>query len=283
MIALPALRRAGSANGNGAHLSGAASSGPSVADPRVLRGRAEFESVFGDLAKGKRNWQLAFFALLGVTGVLAAGFVTLATQSRITPYVVEVDRLGRAQAFGPAERLKTTDQRVVTSQLAGFVRDIRTVLGEPAAQADLVRRAYAFADQGAATFLNAYFAAPANDPRLLGREMTRLVEVTSVLPVPGPAAGRQGAPTTWKVSWTETTLPKGVGGAATAASWEGYFGTRIVPPSTAERITSNPLGLYVTSINWTELARAPMAGVGEGEGRAMSVPEAAASSTGAVP
>ena len=71
-------------------------------DARVLRGRAEFDSVFGDLAKGKRNWQLAFFGLLGVTGVLTVGLVTLATQSRITPYVVEVDRLGRSQAFGPA-------------------------------------------------------------------------------------------------------------------------------------------------------------------------------------
>ena len=35
-----------------------------------------------------------------------------------------------------------------------------------------------------------------------------------------------------------------------------YFTTRIVPPATVERITLNPLGLYVTSINWTQLAKA---------------------------
>lgn len=225
-------------------------------DARVLRGRAEFASVFGDLAKGKRNWQLAFFGLLGVTGVLTVGLVTLATQSRITPYVVEVDRLGRAQAFGPAERLRATDQRVVTSQLASFVRDIRTVLGEPASQADLVRRAYAFADQGAAAFLNQYFAAPANDPRMLGKEMTRLVEVTSVLPVPEKSPTGEGTPTAWKVSWLETTLPRGGIATPTIAAWEGYFSTRIASPSTTERITTNPLGLYVTSINWTQLAQA---------------------------
>ena len=102
-------------------------------DTAYLRGRAEFDSVFSDLAKGKRNWQLIAFGAVGVSAVLAIGLTTVATQSRITPYVVEVDKLGRAQSFGPAERLTLTDQRVVTSELAGFVRDIRSVVADPAA------------------------------------------------------------------------------------------------------------------------------------------------------
>ena len=236
-----------SANGRESHTPQAP---PSASESPYLRGRAEFDSVFGDLAKGKRNWQLVAFGATAVAGVLAVGLVAVATQSRITPYVVEVDRLGRAQAFGPAERLTHTDQRVVTSQLAGFVRDIRTVLADPAAQAELVRRAYAYVDQGAATFLNDYFATPANDPRLLARDLTRLIEVTSVLPVPGST----GASQTWKVSWTETSLPRVVGGSPTVTAWEGYFTTRVVPPTTTDLITMNPLGLFVTAINWTQLA-----------------------------
>ena len=227
---------------------------PTNPDAAYIRGRAEFASVFSDLAKGKRNWQLAAFGALGVSVVLALGVVSLATTSRITPYVVEVDKLGRVQSVGPADRLGTVDQRVVMSQLAGFVRDIRTVLADPVAQADLVRRAYAYVDQGAAPFLSAYYAAPANDPRLLGRELTRLVTITSVLPLPA-ASGRTGA-TTWKIDWTETAMPRVAGGAPTEAAWQGYFTTRIAPPTTVERITLNPLGLYVTSINWTQLARA---------------------------
>ncbi|HYM97071.1 MAG TPA: VirB8/TrbF family protein [Candidatus Sulfotelmatobacter sp.] len=246
------LLSAGTASANGHGNAGTAVAPRSVQteDSPYVRGRAEFDSVFGDLARGKRNWQLVAFGTTAVAGVLAVGLVTVATQSRITPYVVEVDRLGRAQAFGPAERLRSSDQRVITSQLAGFVRDIRTVLADPPAQAELVRRAYAFVDQGAAAFLNEYFATPANDPRLLARDMTRLVDVTSVLPIPGGAGPAQ----TWKVSWTETSLPRAVGGPPTVTAWEGYFATRVVPPTTTERITLNPLGLYVTAINWTQLA-----------------------------
>jgi type IV secretory pathway TrbF-like protein len=228
-------------------------------DERAMRGRAEFQSVFSDLAKGKRNWQLVAFGLLGTTIVLAVGLVSSSRQSRITPYVVEVDRLGRAQAFGPAEQLRVTDQRIVRAEIASFVRDIRTVLGDPSAQADLVRRAYAFVDQDAGLFLSQYYTSPANDPRLLGRELTRLVDVSSVLPVPGGAP--RAATATWKVSWTETSLPRGAGGLPSESAWEGYFTTRTVPPTTAERITVNPLGLYITSINWTQLAERRARGV----------------------
>jgi type IV secretion system protein TrbF len=253
MSSLPNLLKSSSRNGkrNGnATDAGAVSPGIEARDTAYLRGRAEFDSVFSDLAKGKRNWQLIAFGAMGVSAVLAIGLTTVATQSRITPYVVEVDKLGRAQAFGPAERLRLTDQRVVTSELAGFIRDIRSVVADPAAQADLVRQAYAFVAESAAPFLNGYFSAPSNDPRLLGRDVTRLVEVSGVLPVPGAAPGTE----TWKVSWTETTLPRSGGGQPITSAWEGYLTTRTVPPTTADHIAVNPLGLYVTSINWTQLS-----------------------------
>lgn len=184
--------------------------------------------------------------------VLAVGLVVVATKSRITPYVVEVDALGRAQAFGAAEEMRAVDERIVVSQLARFVRDIRTVLGDQAGQADLIKRAYAFVDQDASPFLNAYFTAPANDPRLLGRDFTRLVEITSILPLPATSSD---AVRTWKVSWTESSLPRAGGGAKTEAAWEGYFTTRIIPPASLDRVTVNPLGVYVTSINWTQLSK----------------------------
>src|SRR3979409_1904430 len=41
---------------------------PANPEAAYIRGRAEFASVFGDLAKGKRNWQLAAFGALGSAG-----------------------------------------------------------------------------------------------------------------------------------------------------------------------------------------------------------------------
>lgn len=231
----------------------------------VARGRAEFAGAFGDLARSRRNWQLAAFGALGVAGVLSVGFVALATQARITPYVVEVDRLGRARAFAPAERIGAADPRVVTSEIAGWVRDIRTVVADPVAQQDMVRRAYAFVDQGAAGWLDAYFTDPARDPRVLAGTLSRTVEVTSVLALPAaPGASRPApnAPTTWKIAWVESDYPRS-GGPPTTAAWEAYLTTRQMPPATSDRMEANPLGLFITSVTWTQVtARRPVADQG---------------------
>lgn len=222
---------------------------PPVAANPFLTARDEFETVFSRAAQRTRNWQLVAFASLGMLGLrlVQDGYVTLTT--RVVPYVVEVDRFGRAQAFGPAEPLKTTDRRVMIAQLARWIRDLRGVLPDPAAQAEVMRGAYAMVDPGAAAMLNAYFTDPGNDPRALGRVLMRRVDVTSVLPLPGSQ--------TWRVQWTETETPRQNGSALSFAprvtAWEGLFTTRVAPPKDTATLELNPLGLYITAITWTRV------------------------------
>ena len=215
---------------------------------RLITARNEFANAFGDLAKGKRNWQLMAFALTGLLAMVTLAYVRLAAASRVVPYVVAVDRLGQVVAVGTAEEFKSPDERLVTSQLAHFVRSIRTVLpgAASAAQAELVRRGYAFVAPDAAGFLNEYFASPRNDPRVLGTRLTRQIDVASVLRVPNSDV--------WRLQWTETERPTQVGGPVRTTAWEGYVTVKMIPPATAETIQDNPLGLYVTSVSWTQVS-----------------------------
>ncbi len=205
--------------------------------------RGEFQGVYADLARGKRNWQLSSFGLLVVLVVETLGYVRLSLTARVTPYVVEVDKLGSARAFGPVEPLRRTDARLVVSQIAEFVRDVRTVVPSDVGEREVMSRAYAFVDRGGAAFLNAYFTDPRNNPRVLARAMTRTAEVTAVLP-----SGSAG----WRVQWVETEYPID-GGAPVAQPWEAYLSIRMSPPETTEAIERNPLGVYVTSIQWTRV------------------------------
>lgn len=209
-----------------------------------IAARAEFESVFGDLARGKRNWQLMAFGLLALLGAVLAAYLRLGAQARITPYVVEVDRLGQAVAFGPAEALRKTDRRLYVFHLALFIRNLRAVSSDFDTQRELLRGAYAYAAGAARAMLDEHFVDPANDPRVLGRTLTRQVQVTSVLQVPRTE--------TWKVAWLETERPRYAGSPRTTA-WEAYLQVRRDPPTTTEALHSNPLGLFVTEINWTQL------------------------------
>ena len=217
--------------------------------PEVLRGRYEFALQFSDLAKGKRNWQLVAFGSLALLALSVVGLVTLSLQSRVVPYVVEVDRLGRAEAVAPADAVPTAHDRVVTAAVARFVADIRTAYPDPVAQRDAVYRAYAHVAGDARGYLEGYFSDPANDPRQQGRGYRRAVEVTNVLPVPGAV---EGGPTTYRVQWNEREESPREGTRERA--WEGYLSVEVHPPTSTEAVERNPLGVFVTDLSWSPLA-----------------------------
>jgi type IV secretory pathway TrbF-like protein len=212
----------------------------------VLAGRGAFAGAFADLARGKRNWQLVAFAVLGLFAMVLAAYVRLASETHITPYVVEVDRLGRAVVVGPAEPAAATDPRIVAATLSLFVRNVRAVSADRVIERELLVRAYASAAGRARQLLDDYFSLPEHDPRLLGQRFTRAVEVEAILPVPGSAV--------WRVQWTEREAPL-VAGAVRESAWEGYLTVRIRRPRTTSLIEDNPLGIYVVDLAWTEVTR----------------------------
>jgi len=230
----------------------------------VENARREFMSAFGDLAKGKRNWQVVAFALVTVLALQGLAMVRIASSAHPIPYIVQVDRFGAVASAGVAEPMRDPDARLVASQLADFVRSVRTVLPSIAstAQADMLRRAYAFTAPQAAAFLNNYFSDPSRDPRLLGQRLTREVQVTGGLRLPDGNAAHQtatgGRSQTWRLQWVETDRPTVPGDSARVAAWEGYVTLQIVPPKTADVIQVNPLGLRITSITWTRVAGRPI-------------------------
>jgi type IV secretory pathway TrbF-like protein len=213
-----------------------------------LAARTEFTNAFGDLARGKRNWQLMAFGLGGLLALVTIAYVRLAASARVVPYVVQVDRLGQVVAVGRADAVQQPDERLMASELAHFVRAIRTVLpaAAAAAQAELLRQGYAFAAPGAAAFLNGYFAQPTHDPRLLGLRLTRQVDIASVLRIPHSDV--------WQLRWTETERSTEPGAETRTLEWESYCTVKVVPPTTPEVVQENPLGRAITSVSWTQVA-----------------------------
>jgi type IV secretion system protein VirB5 len=213
----------------------------------IIAARNEFSGVFGDLAKGKRNWQLMAFSLTVLLALVTFSYVRLVASARVVPYLIQVDRLGQVLEMGPADRTATPDQRLVAAQLAQFVRAIRTVLPAAAAagQAEMMKRGYAFLAPEAAGSLNDYFADQRNDPRSLGSRLTRQVDVTAILRVPNSEV--------WRLQWTETERPTQPGGATRTTAWEAYATVKLVPPVTEQAVQDNPLGLYITTINWAQV------------------------------
>ena len=185
-----------------------------------------------------KNWRLASFGSMTLALTLGAGMIWLASQSRVTPYVVQVDKFGAVQAIGPATQNYTPTDAEIAWYLARFVTDVRSLSLDPV----VVRRnwleAYDYATDHGAIFLNQY--AQANDPFKAVGERTVSVQITSVVRVSDGS---------FQVKWIEQTFEHDA--LARTEHWTAILSIVTKQPTTAEILKKNPLGLYVNGVNWS--------------------------------
>ncbi|WP_096701056.1 conjugal transfer protein TrbF [Magnetospirillum sp. 15-1] len=185
-----------------------------------------------------KNWRLMAFGCLILAMALAGGLIRQSTQSRVTPYVVEVDKLGEARAVAPALQDYQPSDAQIAWHLARFVADIRSLSTDPVLVRQNWLEAYDFATDKAAIFLNDY--AKANDPfRVIGTRSVA-VQVTSVV---------RASDTSFQVKWSEQVYERG--SLVETSRWTAILSIITQPPRSAEVLRKNPLGLYVNAIAWS--------------------------------
>ncbi|WP_114951570.1 conjugal transfer protein TrbF [Sphingosinicella terrae] len=186
-----------------------------------------------------RNWRLMAFGGLLLSAGLSAGLLWQSMQSRVVPYVVEVDRLGEARAVAPAvSDYRPTDPQIAW-HLGRFIRNVRSVSLDPVLMRENWLSAYDFATERAGRFLGEY--ARAADPFGQIGERTVSVQVTSVV---------RASDRSFQVKWTETEYERG--SLAGSARWTAILTVVVRPPRSAETLRKNPLGLYVDAIDWSQ-------------------------------
>ena len=186
-----------------------------------------------------RSWRLAFFGSLLISGGLAGGLVWQAARGTITPWVVEVDKLGAARAVAPADAdYRPTDPQIAF-HLARFIEHVRSIPADPVVlRADWLS-AYDFASATGAQALNDY--ARTNDPFAEVGKFQVAVDVSSVI---------RASKDSFRIAWTERRYQDG--SLIERSRWSAIVTVTLQPPRTPDAITKNPLGLFVTAINWSK-------------------------------
>ncbi|MEJ0024956.1 MAG: conjugal transfer protein TrbF [Rhizomicrobium sp.] len=185
-----------------------------------------------------RNWRLISFGSLSLAFLLTGEIVWQSTQSRVVPYVVQVDKFGAVQAIGPAVQNYTPTDAEIAWYLARFVTDIRSLSLDPVIVRHNWLEAYDYATDHGAVFLNQY--AQTNDPFKAVGQRTVSVQVTSVVRV---------SDNSFQVKWTEQTFEHDT--LAKTERWTAILAVVTKEPATAETLRKNPLGLYINGVNWS--------------------------------
>ena len=186
-----------------------------------------------------RNWRLMAFGSLILSAGLATALVWQSASGSIVPWVVQVDKLGAAQAVAPATADYEPNDPQVAFYLAKFIEQVRSIPSDPIIVRQNWLRAYDFTTQAGALALNDY--ARTNDPFANVGKQQVAVDVSSVI---------RASPTSFRIAWIERRYQDG--SLASTERWSAIVTVVVQTPRTADALRKNPLGIYINAINWSK-------------------------------
>lgn len=203
------------------------------------RAGQEWDDRIGSVRVQARNWRLACFAAFVLLAVSIAGLIGMAMRGTITPWIVQVDKMGEAQAVAPADANYHPSDPQIAYHLARFIENFRGIPADPVVLRQNWLRAYDFTTAKGALALNDY--ARNNDPFAQVGKFQVAVDVSSVI---------RASENSFRISWTERRYQDG--SLAATERWSAIATVVIQTPRTPEALRKNPLGVFVNALNWSK-------------------------------
>ena len=192
------------------------------------------------------NWRLIAFGLAGLLAFSTAGNIYLGAQPKAVPHLVAIDRLGQPSYLGAIDRNALRDFTPTTASLhyhlTRFVTDTREISSDPAVLKRNWLDAYKLVTPDAGNQLSAYVQD--HNPFDQVGQVRQSVQINVVVPI---------SKETWQVDWTETTWDEH-GNETGTADWRGNFRLQLRLPDTAEKLESNPIGLFIDEFHWSRMS-----------------------------
>jgi type IV secretion system protein TrbF len=208
-----------------------------------LAARREWDERYGEFITRARNWRTMAIISALVALIATGGMLWQSARSRVIPFVVLVDSLGRPIASGLAEQASVGDDRLRRAVIQDWIENVRMVTTDGIAQRRAIDHVYAYIASGtnAQAFISDFYR---NDPPFKRAQTgTVSVEVKSVLPT---------SDRTFEVDWIETARDL-FGGVKSTDHWKGSFTIALNAPTEERQARINPLGLYVTAASWAKV------------------------------
>jgi type IV secretion system protein VirB5 len=204
-----------------------------------LAARREWDERYGSVITRARNWRAAAYIALFVAVLAVAGLIVISMRSRVVPYIVAVDSMGRVVSQGPAAEASVADDRLKRAALVDWVEQFRMVSSDAVVERAAIEKVYAMIANNSPAAVKVSEIYKSSSP--LDRAQTGVVtvEIHTVY-----ATSAQ----TYEVEWTETAMD--LQGTVTATqNYKGAFSISVHPPQDEGLARVNPLGIYVTDVN----------------------------------
>lgn len=214
-----------------------------TAENPYLAGRREWNERYGSYIKQASTWRLIALISSGISVMAVLGVIYIGGQSKIKPYIVEVDKLGATLTVGQVnEGVQEQDPRVITAALAATITNMRTIFGNAQTQKKMLFDAYDYILPGSSAegVINDYFRK--NDPFQYIGQLQKTVQIKDVIHLTGDS---------WQIDWDETTVDA-AGITKETATYKGSVQLKFIPSEDVQKIYKNPLGMYISEFNYVK-------------------------------
>jgi len=109
------------------------SPGPQTTNPYLVA-RMEWNSMFYDLNRAKKNWQMFSLFLLLLSLMAVSGIIYLASSSKFVPYIVRIDQLGNSQFADWVKPSATITPLEIQAFVHRYIKETRMIIADPVAQ-----------------------------------------------------------------------------------------------------------------------------------------------------
>ena len=211
-----------------------------------LSARKEYGDRYGSSVKDAARWRQISFFLIMLCVAFGALMMWMASQNKVIPYIVQVDKQGYAVAIKSSEQGAVADTRVIVATLGGFFVNFKTVITDVSSQKRMVNDVYSYLAKGSAaeSFVSHYYQE--HNPFVATQDRNRYtvqVEIRSIV--------RSGSnDKSWQVLWSEETLEQGT--IIERTDWRAIVSIAVSPVRELEEVIKNPLGIFITDINMAQ-------------------------------
>ena len=109
-----------------------------------LSARKEYGDRYGSAVKDAARWRQISIFMVMLCLAFGAVMMWLASQNKVVPYIVQVDKHGYAVAIKSAQEGAIADTRVIVAALGGFFVNFKTVITDVASQRRMVNDVYSY-------------------------------------------------------------------------------------------------------------------------------------------
>ncbi len=208
-----------------------------------INAREEWLERYGTYIKQAQNWRAVAFFMIVITILSITGNVIQASQMKVVPYIVEVDKLGRSNLVSRADTASINPERLIQSVVGSAMVDWRTVTADIELQNNMIARLSYFFAGSAKGIIKEWYEK--NNPFEVAKT-GKLVHVElKSLPL---LVGKNS----YRIEWTETVRNHG-GITLETQDYEATVIIQVAPPANEQTLIYNPGGVYITSISTSKI------------------------------